>query len=473
MPDPTQPPAGYDSPFAERLERLVTLLRGGGEVGSAAETAAREAAAGLIGGPVVLEAGVENSAGWEDASLKGRLLRRQVDSVRVAPGVAGDELLALARSLASDSAPIENSAHVTVELIPIAPPPPPAFDAPRRGSPALATSAPAPPAIRREHTGDNLSDLITTLTRGLTEGLQRGAIREALHAAQGLIRILPGVPEHSRRGVAISIRRYLTRPVLETFLQFALRTPEEQTRVGEVLRWAGLDGAEVMLQVVRESEAIGPRAFLLDALGTMPEAYPIIGPLLQSSRWHEVRHAADLAGRLLVPEALGPLRSQLNHPDERVRTAVIEAIARFPDKGVVEPLRQCLAHPSPLTRMAAGRALAGRGSSALAMLLLAALEAEKDAAVWHELLGAMSRIDASEAVHGLVRLATERKALLRRRGRPVSQRLEVVAALAQAGTPSARQALARIAAEADAPLRRAAHQALERLGSSPSAGAGR
>jgi hypothetical protein len=42
----------------------------------------------------------------------------------------------------------------------------------------------------------------------------------------------------------------------------------------------------------------------------------------------------------------------------------------------------------------------------------------------------------------------------------VGQRLEVVTALAQARTPSARQALTRIAAEADAPLRDAARKAL-------------
>jgi len=67
-------------------------------------------------------------------------------------------------------------------------------------------------------------------------------------------------------------------------------------------------------------------------------------------------------------------------------------------------------------------------------------------------------------VSGLVRLATERKPLLGRGGHPLGQRLEVVNALAQAGTPSARQALARIAAEADAPLRDAARKALGTTG---------
>jgi hypothetical protein len=399
----------------------------------------------------------------EDVSLKGRLLARQIDTLRVESGVSPEELLALARALVTDNIPLESSAHVKVELIPMAPPPPPSYGAPSISrSQTSAIEIPAGP--RREGTIDNLAEWIASLTRGLTDGLQRHAIREALHAAQGLIRVLPAVPEHSRRGVAISVRRYLSRPILETFLQFALRTPEEQARATEVLKWCGLDGAEVMLEVVRQSEAVGPRGFLLESLGDMPEAIPLILPLLQSTKWHEIRHAAELAGRLRATEAIEPLKVLVAHPDERVRTVAIEALGRFSDKSVVEPLRQSLAHRSPQTRAVAGRALASRGSSALAMPLLAAIEAEKDASVFRELLGALSGIEGPEAVSGLVRLATERKPLLGRGGHPLGQRLEVVNALAQAGTPSARQALARIAAEADAPLRDAARKALGTTG---------
>jgi len=142
-----------------------------------------------------------------------------------------------------------------------------------------------------------------------------------------------------------------------------------------------------------------------------------------------------------------------------VRLAVIDALARFRDKRVVDGLRQLLNHPSPRTRAHAGRALAGRHSGAIAMPLLAALDQEKDHMVRVELLQALAGIDAPEARAVLVRVATERRGLLGR-GRPTSERLEVVSALANARTEASRQALSRIAAEADGQVRDAAVQAL-------------
>jgi hypothetical protein len=76
-----------------------------------------------------------------------------------------------------------------------------------------------------------------------------------------------------------------------------------------------------------------------------------------------------------------------------------------------------------------------------------------------ELLQALAGIDAPEARAVLVRVATERRGLLGR-GRPTSERLEVVSALANARTEASRQALSRIAAEADGQVRDAAVQAL-------------
>jgi hypothetical protein len=97
------------------------------------------------------------------------------------------------------------------------------------------------------------------------------------------------------------------------------------------------------------------------------------------------------------------------------------------------------------------------------MPLLAALEAEKDPGAWREMLGAFARIDTPEATNALVRLATQGKSLLSRRGHSVAQRLEVVTALVQGRSTAAPHALERIAVEGDAPLREAARKALESL----------
>ena len=94
------------------------------------------------------------------------------------------------------------------------------------------------------------------------------------------------------------------------------------------------------------------------------------------------------------------------------------------------------------------------------MPLLAALDQEKDREVRSELLLALACIDAPEARSALVRLATERRNLLGRGGRPTSERLEVVSVLANAGTENARQALSRIASESEGAVRDAATEAL-------------
>lgn len=447
-----------------RLERLVLLLRQRpddiAERTRLLEAVVRAAA----GGPVLLEAGVENSFGTEEAGLKGRLLARRVDQVTIQPGATAEELLGLARALADDSQAVESSGSIRVDLLPTLSPPPAvgrSYEGPRtagRQMPGLPDWM-APP--RRENTSSSLAETMAQISASLGDEIQRGAWRAALHDVQGLIRLVPAIPEHQRRGFAISVRRYLSRPVLQAFIELALRTPEEQPRAVEVLMWAGLDAAEQILEQLRSSENVGAREFLFAALGGMPDALSLVMPLTTSPRWHEARHGADILGRMALPGAVPVLRGLLEHPDDRVRLAAVEALGRIPDKTVLEPLRHALTDQSPRMRAKAGRALGDRRSGALAMPLLAALEEEKDLATWRELLGALAMIDSSEATSALVRLATERKTLFGRSGRPTAQRLEVVKALAGAGTPAARQALQRIAAEGDEAVVAAARTALE------------
>lgn len=453
-------PSVHDS-----LERLVAALRRNPEDGPARDLALQALVAAAAGPATVLEAGVENSFETDEQGLKGRLLARRVDQIRIESGANADELLSLARALADDVAPLESSAAVKVELVPNLQPPPPPRSEPRLTpsgrTPRITGAVPdwvAPP--RRENTSNNLAETIAHISASLGDELQRGAWRAALHDVQGLIRLVPAVPENQRRGFAISVRRYLTRSVLQAFTDLALRTPEEQPRVVEVLRWSGLDAADMVLELVKGTEAVGVREFLFATLGGMPDAAPLVMPLLTSPRWHEARHGADLLGRMGYVPAIPGLRALLDHADERVRLAAVEALGRIPDKAVVEPLRQALTHRSPQMRVLAGWALGNRRSAALAMPLLAALELERDGTAWRELLSALSMIDSPESASALVRLALDKKTLFGRGGRPTPQRLEVVGALARAETPSARLALQRIAHEGDAAVKAAAEDAL-------------
>jgi hypothetical protein len=450
--------------FEQTLGDLVSQVRAHPGDHAAFGAALEKVVGRVAGTPAVLEAGIENSWSLDGDDLRGRLLSRGVDAIRVAAGASRDDLLALARALAEDDGPLPSTPRVQIDLIQT-------FGQilgtaqgadgerftviPERTFPGDTTPVLSP----RIRTSDRLAAILRQLLDLVQTSVRRAAWLEVLHNAQAVLRLLAGMPEDVRRGYGIALRRILSRPVLQALIEQAYRVTEEQTRTVELLRLAGLDAAELILENLRAAEAVGPRAFLLDALGGMPDAYRLAVALLSNERWSDLRLAADVLGRMGNPRAIPPLLARANHPDERVRLAVIDALGRFRDKRVVDGLRQLLNHPSPRTRAHAGKALAGRHSAAIAMPLLVALDQEKDPNVRLELLQALAGIDAPEARAVLVKVATERRGLLGR-GRPTSERLEVVSALANARTAASRQALSRIAAEADGQVREAAVQAL-------------
>ena len=226
----------------------------------------------------------------------------------------------------------------------------------------------------------------------------------------------------------------------------------------------GLPGAELMLDLLKKADSIGPRMFLVEALGRMPEAFPLVAALVKSTRSAEVRLGADLMGRLVLPEGIPLLAAQAMHPDERVRISIIDALTNYRDKGVVEPLRQALSHNSAATRAHAGRALATRGSGAIAMPIAAALDSEKDPAAWEELLSALASIDAPESAAALAQIALQKRGIFPLGGALIRRQLAVVRALYHANTVAARQALVRIAAEGEGEVKKAAAASVEQLG---------
>jgi hypothetical protein len=301
-----------------------------------------------------------------------------------------------------------------------------------------------------------------TLAHALQRSAAEGKWMEAIHAGQALIQLTTRFPEHEQRAHLLTLRRTFTRPLLEQFIAFAMRVTEEQDRVKEILRHTGPEGIEVMVDQVKLAEAVGPRRFVHDVLAGSPSALPMLLPLLTSPRWHEVRHGAELLGRLGRPEAVDPLRASANHPDERVRKAVIEALGCFHLHAVIEPLRRALSDPAAGARASAAHALSRRHSPGLALPILVALDAEKDPMAWEALVVAVARIDSFEAVSGLVEIALDKRPLFQS-GRSRGQRMTIVQALRNAGTSAARRGLDRLAAEADTQVRRAAAEAIAAL----------
>ena len=454
--------------FTTVFGRLIAAYRAGPD-GAAEASGLLDEVVGLVAAaPVSVEAGLFRSGDYDIANVRSHMLRRQVESLTVEAGTAAEPLEALARALGGD-APLPVSPRLRYEMVayvvpdarpPAAPAPPPAAD--RAESGRLVIMGPHDPATRDDRAASPFGAELEALTGAVTSASQRGAWTEALHAAQALVRLASRVPEMDRRTVAITARRTLSRPLLAGIIGLALRTPEEQARAAEVLQWRGVEAAELMIDAIRKTESPEPHRFLLDALARMPDAVPLLLPLLNSPEWREVRHAAEVLGRQMAPEALKPLRTLLAHADWRVRGAALEALSRYPSGSGSEALRQGLAHQSPETRRDAAGAIGRRGGGALAMPLLAALEVERDAATWRAMLAALGRIEAPEAATAMATVALRKKGLLSRGGFSLSQRLEVVAVLAASTTQAARHALARVAREAEGEVGAAARGALER-----------
>jgi hypothetical protein len=436
--------------FAARFRALVAGARE--RPGDAAGLAglAGAAAAGVATGPAVLEAGFELNAGADaEDLLKSRLLARQVDRVVVARGAPAEELLELARALAAEAGPLPSTAAVTVELVEVIRPGsgPPARAAPERplGIQLLGDEGVLP---RRPRPRTGLGRELEALGRAVEAAARRRQWVEALHAAQALARMEHRFPEVERRSFVFEVRRVLARPILDGFVGLALRVPEEQERAAEVLRWLGASGADAMVDHVKEMEQAAPSRFLHEALATMPSAVPLLLPLLEGDSPAAARHAAELLGRHRAVAALPGLARLAAHPDPRSRHAAIDALGGFADRRAVEALHRALGHAEGETRARAAAALGRRGPAA-AMPLLAALEREADPAARLALAVAVAATAAPQAGAALAALVLRRRSLLQRDAWTVGERLAVVAALAEAATPVARQALERIAREGE------------------------
>ena len=439
LPDPA-------ASLSEILGHVVLLLRSAPDRHDWIKKSLDLAMARLTQGPALLEGGIENN--WEVGGdpLKERLLIRQIDEVQIAAGASRKEVLGFLRALADDVEPIPSTEKVRVRSG-MAPVPQPVYSA----------AATRPVAVQeRTRTDDKLAELIQSILREIDVAVCQQQWHTVLHDAQAVLRMLPGLGDDARRMHVIALRRLMPRAVIEALIDQAYRVPEEQQRTAEVLRGGGMQAAELLLDILKGSETVGPRAFLIESLGGMPDAFQVIAPLARSDRATEARLGAELLGRLGISEAIPLLAELIQHPDERVRLAAVDALGRYRDSSAVGPLRQALGHQSATIRARAGRALAARGSGAIAMPLLAALEAEREPATWEELLGALAAIDAPEAAAALSRMALTRRGLFGLGGWQGRRQLAVVRALSSANTSAAKQALARIAAEGEGEVAQAA-----------------
>lgn len=484
----------HKSTFIKRFGDLVALLRFEPGNDAAQDLALTASAAAVEELPLEVEAGVEWAVMPAEFTLKSRLLARYVECLRIAAGAEPHELLALARALSHDLTPIPSTPNVQVESVPLL-----AASAQgmagagiagvfqmntlvseircierrgweeRRGSGRMRwAGVERRRTTDRRHTGERrlqfIADQRSTATQlhgTLSQNVRNQSWDAALYAAHALVKITPRVPSAERRTFAIRVRRAIPRRSLEAFLDLAERDPVTREPVTAVVRYIGLDAAEAVIERLRQGDAIGVRGYYYEMLGGMPDSYSLVTPLLRGREAHEARHAVALLGRIGRAEGVAELEPLIGHRDERIRTAAVRALGEIHRGPSAEALREALHSPDPRTRSAAADGIAVWRGGALALLLVGALESERDRDVWHAHIAALGRVGNAEACTALTNVALSPRKFMRRHGYNTWQRLAAVTALGHSTFPLARAALQLVSRDGDGVVRYAAERVLQ------------
>jgi HEAT repeat protein len=314
--------------------------------------------------------------------------------------------------------------------------------------------------LKEKPDGPHAGELLAVLGRQLETAMKTNRIAQALAIVAGIVRAEQQVSDASRRRqYSIALKRMYNKALLEGIAEVA-NHPTDREDALLVLRRAGEDGVEVLLDLLVAAPTIEERRGIFMALTGMKEGTDQLVHMLGHHQWFVVRNVAELAGELGLDEAVPALAQQLEHDDERVRKAVALALAKIGSSSAAEPLRRALRDKSPEVRMQAALGV-GRKSSALAMPLVVAMEAEEDEGVERELILALGRIGSTAAVQALIKFAQPGGRLFGRK--PAALRATAVEALRLAATPAAIGTLEGLTDDGDKQVRAAAQSALADL----------
>jgi hypothetical protein len=167
--------------------------------------------------------------------------------------------------------------------------------------------------------------------------------------------------------------------------------------------------------------------------------------------------AAELVGLSGAPQVVALLVPLLRHESEFVREAALIGLAEIGGREISRPVMPALKDPSMAVRSAAARAIAVAGDLAATTVLVRRLEQEEDDAVLGELLRAIGRLGAPEALETLAKYA-EPGGMLKRRTPTV--RAAAVEGLARISSREARGLLELYTHDKEPTVRRAAEAAV-------------
>ena len=170
-----------------------------------------------------------------------------------------------------------------------------------------------------------------------------------------------------------------------------------------------------------------------------------------------VAAAAELVGLTGSPQAVALLLPLVHHQSELVREAALIGLAEAGGREISRPAMPALKDESVPVRVAAARAIAAGGDPAASTVLIRRLEQEQDEGVLAELLRAIGRLGALEALEVLARYA-EPGGMRHRRNATV--RAAAVEGLRHIARPEARGLLELYSKDKEPAVRKAAEAAL-------------
>lgn len=253
----------------------------------------------------------------------------------------------------------------------------------------------------------------------------------------------------------IELKRLLTRKHLVMIARLA--HGERKQEVIALLRRFGADATEILMDLLVEAMTMGERRGYYSALTQMSEGTDTIVQHLGHQQWYVIRNAAELCGEMELAEGVAGLARQVAHPDERVRKAVAQALAKIATPQAAEPLRKLLDDPARAVRLQALGAMSGRRARHMVGAIGELLKKEELGEVQNEALMALGRIGSSDAITALKDWAAPGGRIIGRR--PIALRLSAVKALASAGGV-ATEALNALLKDESAEVREAASAAL-------------
>ena len=171
-----------------------------------------------------------------------------------------------------------------------------------------------------------------------------------------------------------------------------------------------------------------------------------------------VATAAEFVGLTGTPQAVTLLMPLLRHPSEFVREAALLGLAEAGGREIARPAMPALKDESVAVRAAAVRAVAAGGDPTSSTVLIRRVEQEPDEGVQAELLRAIGRLGAREALDILARYA-EPGGLMHRRSATV--RAAAVEALQHIARPEARGLLELYTKDKEPAVRKAAEAGLK------------